>query len=216
MIAASPKPTEPSMEEILASIRRIIADDQDGPRSPPPNQAGRDPRAAPSRGIEAQGEIYAAAPSGPANEPDAVSPDAVPDAGAYLDAADLDEPAEPSESPPEVTTTDEETTMDLEPDIAQARDFHARDVPAHEAPAREAEIAATLENHLLSNATDRSVSHAFNMLTHTVLNHNARTLEDLVRDMLRPMLKSWLDENLPVIVERLVRTEIERVARGGR
>jgi cell pole-organizing protein PopZ len=106
--------------------------------------------------------------------------------------------------------------MDLEPDIAQARDPHARDVPAHEAPARETEIAATLENHLLSNATDRSVSHAFNMLTHTVLNHNARTLEDLVRDMLRPMLKSWLDENLPVIVERLVRTEIERVARGGR
>jgi uncharacterized protein len=210
MIAASPKPTEPSMEEILASIRRIIADDQDGPRSPPPNQAGRDPRAAaPLRGLETQERIQEAA-SGPADEPDAASPDAVPDAGVYLDAADLDEPVEPPQSPPE------ETTMDLEPDIAQARDLHTRDVPAHEAPARETEIAATLENHLLSNATDRSVSHAFNMLTHTVLNHNARTLEDLVRDMLRPMLKSWLDENLPVIVERLVRTEIERVARGGR
>jgi cell pole-organizing protein PopZ len=42
---------------------------------------------------------------------------------------------------------------------------------------------------------------------------NARTLEDLVRDMLRPMLKSWLDENLPRVVERLVLAEIERVSR---
>jgi cell pole-organizing protein PopZ len=45
---------------------------------------------------------------------------------------------------------------------------------------------------------------------------NARTLDDLVQDMLRPMLKAWLDDNLPTIVERLVRTEIERVSRGPR
>ena len=43
---------------------------------------------------------------------------------------------------------------------------------------------------------------------------NARTLEDLVKEMLRPMLKSWLDDNLPAVVERLVRAEIERVSRG--
>ncbi len=36
----------------------------------------------------------------------------------------------------------------------------------------------------------------------------------LTREMLRPMLKTWLDDNLPVIVERLVSAEIERVARG--
>jgi cell pole-organizing protein PopZ len=64
--------------------------------------------------------------------------------------------------------------------------------------------------------TDASVSHAFNLLAHTVLTNNARTLEDLVREMLRPMLKMWLDDNLPTLVERLVRSEIERVARGGR
>ncbi len=46
------------------------------------------------------------------------------------------------------------------------------------------------------------------------LTHNARTLDDLVEDMLRPMLKSWLDDNLPSLVERLVRAEIERVSRG--
>jgi uncharacterized protein len=47
-----------------------------------------------------------------------------------------------------------------------------------------------------------------------VLSQNARTLEDLVREMLRPMLKSWLDDNLPGMVERMVRAEIERVSRG--
>ena len=48
----------------------------------------------------------------------------------------------------------------------------------------------------------------------TVLGNNARTLEDLVKEMLRPMLKSWLDDNLPGLVERIVRAEIERVSRG--
>ena len=43
---------------------------------------------------------------------------------------------------------------------------------------------------------------------------NGRTIEDLVKDMLRPMLKNWLDDNLPGLVERLVRAEIERVSRG--
>ena len=51
------------------------------------------------------------------------------------------------------------------------------------------------------------------MLAHTVLTQNARTLEDLVKEMLRPMLKAWLDDNLPTLVERLVRAEIERVVR---
>ena len=47
-----------------------------------------------------------------------------------------------------------------------------------------------------------------------MLGNNARTLEDLVKEMLRPMLKSWLDDNLPSLVERIVRDEIERVSRG--
>ena len=55
---------------------------------------------------------------------------------------------------------------------------------------------------------------AFNTLAHTVLSNNARTLEDLVKEMLRPMLKSWLDDNLPGLVERIVKAEIERVSRG--
>jgi cell pole-organizing protein PopZ len=67
---------------------------------------------------------------------------------------------------------------------------------------------------LISNATLSAVDSAFNSLAHTVLGNNARTLEDLVKEMLRPMLKSWLDDNLPGLVDRIVRAEIERVSRG--
>jgi cell pole-organizing protein PopZ len=67
---------------------------------------------------------------------------------------------------------------------------------------------------LLSEETTAAVDSAFNALAQTVLVQNARTLEDLVREMLRPLLKSWLDDNLPSLVERLVRAEIERVSRG--
>jgi uncharacterized protein len=68
---------------------------------------------------------------------------------------------------------------------------------------------------LLSPRATAAVDVAFNSLTHTMLSQNPRTLEDLVRDMLRPMLKAWLDANLPAMVERLVRAEIERVSRRG-
>jgi len=67
---------------------------------------------------------------------------------------------------------------------------------------------------LMSNSTAAAVDSAFNALANTVLGQNARTLEDLVKEMLRPMLKSWLDDNLPSLVERIVRAEIERVSRG--
>jgi uncharacterized protein len=69
---------------------------------------------------------------------------------------------------------------------------------------------------LLSNQASNSISSAFGSLAHTVLSQNARTVDDLVKEMLKPLLKGWLDDNLPTLVERLVRAEIERVARGGR
>jgi uncharacterized protein len=70
------------------------------------------------------------------------------------------------------------------------------------------------EDGLLSPHTTAAVDLAFNTLAQTVLVQNSLTLEDLVREMLKPMLKAWLDDNLPGLVERLVRAEIERVSRG--
>ena len=70
------------------------------------------------------------------------------------------------------------------------------------------------ERALLSGPAAAVVDSAFNALAHTVQVRNGRTLEDFVGELLRPMLKTWLDENLPAMVERLVRAEIERLSRG--
>ena len=69
------------------------------------------------------------------------------------------------------------------------------------------------ETGLLSRKATAAVGSAFNTLTETVKKHEP-TLEDVVRETLRPMLMSWLDENLPRVVERMVQAEIERVTRG--
>jgi uncharacterized protein len=71
-----------------------------------------------------------------------------------------------------------------------------------------------LEVGLLSRQTTAAVDSAFNSLAHAVRNQNSQTLEDLVRETLQPRLKSWLDDNLPGLVERMVRAEIRRVSHG--
>ena len=116
-----PKPHEPSMEEILASIRRIIADDQ----------------------------ALSASQGGPPNG-EALTPAARTGAGGTL----------------------------------------------------------------VSNGQDSSVRAAFNTLLASRFVQQSDVIIGLTREMLRPMLKTWLDDNLPAIVERLVAVEIERVARG--
>ncbi len=70
---------------------------------------------------------------------------------------------------------------------------------------------------LLSERSAQAVQMAFGRLTNTAAaGVSERQIEDMTREMLRGMLKSWLDQNLPALVERLVREEIERVARTGR
>jgi hypothetical protein len=82
------------------------------------------------------------------------------------------------------------------------------------APPRAPAATPALDRGLISTSTIASVDSAFNTLAQTVIGQNARTLEDLVKEMLRPLLKSWLDDNLPGVVDRIVRAEIERVSRG--
>jgi cell pole-organizing protein PopZ len=69
------------------------------------------------------------------------------------------------------------------------------------------------EERLLSREATAAVGSAFNTLTETMKKHEL-SLEDVVRETLRPMLKSWLDENLPRVVERMVQAEVERITRG--
>ncbi len=74
------------------------------------------------------------------------------------------------------------------------------------------------ENHpaLLSEAAGAQVARSFDELVAAVDGSERRSLDEIAQEMLRPMLQEWLDDNLPTLVERLVREEIERVARGPR
>jgi hypothetical protein len=95
-----------------------------------------------------------------------------------------------------------------------------RPVPPPPAPAtveqarRQFQEKTEPDRQLLSPSTTAAVDSAFNSLAQTVLVRNDLTLDGMVREMLRPMLKAWLDDNLPNMVERLVRAEIQRVSRG--
>jgi uncharacterized protein len=66
---------------------------------------------------------------------------------------------------------------------------------------------------LLSHESAAAVDTAFHTLVHTVQKHEP-TIEDLAREVLYPVLKSWLNDNLPSLVEQMVKAEIQRVARG--
>ncbi|GJD48465.1 hypothetical protein OPKNFCMD_1184 [Methylobacterium crusticola] len=197
------------MEEILASIRRIIADDQK-PAEPP--AAGSKPVAVPDPEPEDDvldlAEVAQPAAPKPSLDFDDMSEIGFRDEPIDFDAIEIEPEPEPA-PPPEPPRA---APPPPEPLKAAAPQPKAAPAPPPQAPPPPP--APMHEDRLLSQTTDASVSHAFNLLANTVLSNNARTLEDLVQDMLRPMLKSWLDDNLPVLVERLVRAEIERVARG--
>ena len=197
------KAQEPSMEEILASIRRIIADD-DATKQPAKAPAPPEPppvKAAP-------------APSPPASPPPAPAATRPDDIDAVL--ADLNEtPATPEPDEDVLELTEAMAAPAPEPAQAAFRRVEAeQDVVFDEPPPPPPQRPPPSDSPLLSNAASAAVHSAFGTLAHSVLVQNTRTLEDLVKEMLRPMLKAWLDDNLPVMVERLVRAEIERVSRG--
>ncbi len=207
------KAQEPTMEEILASIRRIISDDE-------PTQALTPPKAA----------AKAAAKAEPARQPE---PDPEPEAEAEeplgqddIDAmfASFDAPATPELAAPKrpeprpapVITAEDLDVFELTEDMAEEPAPQTVSAAPKAADRPPASRPAESTERLLSEAADDAVSNAFGSLANTILSNNARTLDDIVKEMLRPMLRAWLDDNLPPLVERLVRNEIERVARGGR
>lgn len=216
------KATEPTMEEILASIRRIIADDDT--TKPPPSKLA-DPVPPPSL-VQRSEPASSAAPPRLAPTPPSSRPAPEPS----MRQADVDAMLSNLNTPPaadDASATDifELTESMAEPDVANGGFrtidghsdvmFEERSVgPEPRVPPPSSRAPRFDADALVSSATTAAVDSAFNSLAHTVLVQNARTLEDLVREMLRPMLKSWLDDNLPGLVERLVRAEIERVSRG--
>jgi cell pole-organizing protein PopZ len=222
------------MEEILASIRRIIADDHGAPLTPRPTKAASAP------------VIDATASTSPVVQPLSASRAEAPRPRLMTDPLLYAAPrqAQP-ESAPVVEVAPQRNSEDagvlaervarLEAEPLRARpvlrqsfdETHDQEIEAKPNPstvvgvkpaakAPEPEPVPSPVEALLSPLTRASVTSAFEALTVSMSVQNTSMVEDAVRDMLKPMLKDWLDNNLPMIVERLVRAEIERVARGGR
>jgi cell pole-organizing protein PopZ len=231
------KVQEPSMEEILASIRRIIADDEAKPPAagapeakperpvPPP---ARGPEVAPAKPPAAAAPKPAAPPPRPAAPPPAPEPvasnnqDDIDSLLAGLDESTTPEEVRPGQPDGEVLELTDDMAIDRPPPppeppfrrVEPQDDLEFAESAAARAISRQPMFESTPSRPILSQSTVSAVESAFNSLAHTVLSSNARTLEDLVKEMLRPMLKSWLDDNLPGLVERIVKAEIERVSRG--
>ena len=159
---------EPSMEEILASIRNIIAEEREPAEAAPPKPAPQAPILASAPHI-----VYSKEAPAP-----------------HRDAPEPARRADPNAP----------TVVWRRPQLADP--ISASDpVPLDEEP-------------LLSSEANEAVTASFGALSANLAARSAELADGLAREMLRPMLNEWLDENLPALVERLVRAEIQRVARG--
>jgi cell pole-organizing protein PopZ len=187
---------EPTMEEILASIRRIISED-DKP---------------------AEGEAAAAEESDAAAD----DVDADPDSEEVLELTEVVE-AEGTvdvDEAPEPVAEEELADFDELPEPEPEPAFPDEPEPAP-APSLAAAAAARFAGRggLVSDPTAISASSSFANLAGAVtatrgmpMGQGSKTLEDLVKELLRPMLKEWLDRHLPPLVERLVEREIAKLA----
>ncbi|MBB3019781.1 hypothetical protein FHR70_002846 [Microvirga lupini] len=182
------------MEDILASIRRIISDDQEVPSPAEPQE----PMSSPLKSVLDIAEMHVspligASPNeplmGPWSRGDAAFDDSRREAEFDRNGKSFDAPEEPTPAPIVVPG------------------------PVLKAAQSAAKSHQPVADTLLSSETSASVSGAFSRLSETVRPAQPQTVEDLMKEMLRPMLKAWLDDNLPSLVERLVRDEIERVTR---
>ncbi len=165
------------MEEILASIRRIISED-DAPAEP---------------------AAEAAPPPPPEPEPEPVSFDD--------DVLELTDPIAPEpELPPLETVGDIDVYSPPEPEPEPAY------TPPPAAPVFDRDEVA---DQLVGVSAASAAASAFGSLSSALLMpKDGRTLEDVVRELLRPLLKEWLDQNLPRIVETKVEEEVQRISRG--
>jgi cell pole-organizing protein PopZ len=214
---------EPTMEEILASIRRIISENDDQGASAPAAAANQPASDATSDVLELTDMVADDGSVISLNTPfgkDDVNDNLVGDDDDDDEAEDVSDVAaddgdDDDEIPP---LPDDQTAEELaeEPEITMEDtqddkiDFSA-DEPAGQAK----------QDGLMSAAAAGATAAAFAALARSSQQSgngglalgSGRTLEDLVQEMIRPMIKEWLDKNLPPMAERLVRKELERLSR---
>lgn len=172
------------MEEILASIRRIISED-DAPAETAAQEAAPEPveEFVAEPVLEVEDEVLELTEPYEADQAEVIG--------------DLDVSAPVYEAEPEPEPVVEDY---LVADFPAADDNLVSDTTAANAANAFAGLAASVGRPVMSDVPNMPFD-------------SGNTVEGMVRDMLRPMLKSWLDANLPGIVEREVRKEVERIAR---
>lgn len=237
---------EPSMEEILASIRKIIAENGEGsvkPSAPanPANATKSTQHTAPERILELTDVVgKATATTKPQSQPQQpprsmqsgsqtqqtparpLQPQSTSQAQRQPQAPQqvqsqrsaMSQSAQSTDHPNEKSRVEAEIDDNyLEREIAElAFPAVGSSVPAKSQVSRVPDQSVAL----ISDETALAASAAFAELTAITklpMGTANRTLEDLTKDLLRPLLKSWLDQNLPPLVQRLIREEIERIAR---
>ncbi|MBZ6076828.1 PopZ family protein [Microvirga puerhi] len=210
MSAVNPKAQEPSMEEILASIRRIIADDQEGLRAVEASRAYPEP--VPFRTARDSGERSSHPQVIPLTVPDPQEPEDMLGLLVHGEAAEDTLPLDiPSAEPFEMEEARSEVS-DLLDVYVESSERETRGAGMSQG----ATAPADGEDTLLSGVADAAVAASFGRLGATLTAKTPQTMEGFVAEMLRPLLKDWLDENLPALVERLVQAEIERIVRARR
>ena len=188
---------EPTMEEILASIRRIISED-DAPAA----------EAAPAPAPEPEPE--------PAPEPSPALMDATlsmqePEPAPHEEEEILDL-TDRYEAPAAQTIGDLDVTAPVDPEPEPFPTAFAEPEPA--APAPVVEDAIVGETAAAASASAfAGLTAAFRQPEPVPTGGVGPTIDDLARSLLRPMLKEWLDANLPGIVEAAVKKEVERISR---
>ncbi len=187
--AAQEDGAEPSMEDILASIRRILAEEEEeeggeevaaAPEPAPEPEPIPEPEPEPAPVPEPEPEPVMAAPE-PEPEPEPVM--AVPESA----------PPPPPPPPPPMPSEMEEI-LELTPDMVAAPELVSSPTFQSGADMLSELAKAILDQRDMSVGGSRDI-----------------TLETMVREMLKPILREWLDRNLPYLIERLVKKEIDKM-----
>jgi len=218
-----PAAKEPSMDEILSSIRQIIADD-DASSSPSAGESASGPSEEDLSAL--LGDIETDAEG----QPLALSTEQIIEAPEESDTLDFNSIVQDVKEEEPVTKAafidPEDISFESEP-MADVLPFEPAPVPvsppaperprptaAQAAPMPDPMLSHDIAEELLEPTTNAAVRSNLTKLANLGLATPGLTIEALVRDMLRPMLKEWLDENLPGVVERMVEKEIARISRG--
>ena len=194
---------EPTMEEILASIRRIISEDGD---AAPKQPEAKEPAAPPKP---------AAAPV-PPPPPAAAAPPPPPPPPPQPKAEEEDEVLELTE-----VVAEQAPPPQSQPQPQFLQPPPAASAPPPPAPSQQPTVADLMADDLalVSAPVAQQAASKFSDLASTVsqvrglpIGAANRTLEDIVKELLRPMLKDWLDANLPTLVHRIVEREVAKLA----